>query len=136
MLTEEIALFSSAFLAATILPFSSEAALLLALENGMLASKALLFATSGNILAIIFNYLLGFFIYEKSKTKLKSSKIGRRALLYGHKHGYYALVFSWMPVIGDPITIVAGLVRMNFVYFVMIAGVLRFVRYYLLTFVI
>ncbi|QOY54708.1 DedA family protein [Candidatus Sulfurimonas marisnigri] len=94
---------------------------------------ALIFASTGNILAIIVNYFLGYFLYEKTHTKLYSSKIGAKALLYGHKYGYYALLLSWLPIIGDPLTLVAGLVRLKFVWFVLISGSLRVLRYYFLT---
>jgi len=130
----ELALFFSAFLAATILPFSSEVAFVTAIQSGMEFSHALLAASSGNILAIILNYYLGYFLYEKTKTKLLSSKVGKKAFAYGHRYGLWALLLSWLPIIGDPLTIVAGLVRVNFVWFVIIAGSLRIGRYYLLTF--
>jgi len=120
-------------MAATILPFSSEIALVLAIENGMSKEIALVVASSGNILAIIFNYFLGLLLYQKTKTKLLSSKVGRKAYIYGHRYGFIALLFSWLPIIGDPLTLVAGLVRLNFVWFVLIAGLLRIVRYYILT---
>jgi len=129
----ELALFFSAFLAATILPFSSEVAFLAALSSDMPVNTALFYASSGNILAIIVNYWLGFWLYEKTKTKLLSSKIGSKSYSYGHKYGYWALLFSWLPIIGDPLTIVFGLIRLNFIYFLLIAGSLRFARYYFLT---
>lgn len=132
----EIALFISAFLAATILPFSSEAAFYLAITNEMPILNAMLSASSGNILAIILNYYLGFFLYEKTKNKLFSSQLGKKSFLLGHKYGQYALVLSWMPLIGDPLTLVAGLVRLNFLRFVIIVSTLRVLRYYLLTLVI
>ena len=128
----ELALFVSAFLAATILPFSSEVAFLAALSSEMPVNTALFYASSGNILAIILNYFLGFWLYEKTKAKLLSSKIGDKTYKWGHKYGYFALLLSWLPLIGDPITLVAGLVRLNFIWFVIIAGSLRFVRYYFL----
>ena len=131
----ELALFVSAFLAATILPFSSELAFVAALKNDMPFVHALFFASSGNILAIIFNYYLGYFLYEKTKRKLFHSFIGKKAFLYGHKYGYFALLLSWLPVIGDPLTIVAGLVRLKFVWFVIIAGSLRIVRYIFLAYI-
>lgn len=130
----ELALFVSAFLAATIFPFSSEAAFVLALHNGMPVPNAMIAASSGNIVAIILNYFLGYFLYEKTKKKLLSSKIGRRSYLIGHRYGYVALVLSWLPIIGDPLTIVAGVLRLEFVLFVIIAGGLRILRYYFLTF--
>lgn len=132
----ELALFVSAFLAATILPLSSEVAFVAAISNDMEINSALIYATSGNVLAIILNYFLGFWLYDKTKTKLKSSKIGRKSLLYGHKYGVVALFLSWLPIIGDPITLVAGIFRINFLLFVLIAGSARFLRYYFLTFVI
>jgi membrane protein YqaA with SNARE-associated domain len=95
--------------------------------------NALLFASSGNILAIIVNYFLGFWLYEKTKTKLLASKTGTKAYLFGHNYGYYALIFSWLPIIGDPITLVAGVLRLKFVWFVIIAGILRVARYFALT---
>ncbi len=129
----ELALFVSAFLAATILPFSSEAAFVVALSNDMPPLTALIVASSGNILAIIVNYYLGYFLYEKTKDKLLASRVGKNSYKLGHKYGYFALLLSWLPLIGDPLTIVAGLVRLEFVWFVIIAGSLRIARYYFLT---
>ncbi len=119
-------------MAATLLPFSSEVAFLTALANEMPTINALFFASCGNILAIIVNYFLGLFLYEKTKTKLLSSKIGQKAFDYGHKYGYYALALSWLPIIGDPLTLVAGVVRLKFVWFIIFAGLLRVGRYWLL----
>jgi len=129
----EIALFFSAFLAATIVPLSSEVTFLLALENGMEFFNAMFAASSGNILAIIVNYWFGYWLYDKTKDKLQSSKSGQWSLDYGHKYGYFILAFSWLPVIGDPLTLVAGVLRLNFIWFVVIAGSLRVARYYFLT---
>lgn len=115
------------------MPFSSEIAFVAALMNGMPKTDALLFASSGNLLAIITNYTLGFLLYEKTKTKLFATKIGVASYNHGHRYGYYALFLSWLPIIGDPLTLVAGVVRLRFVWFVIIAGSLRVARYYLLT---
>ena len=128
----EIALFLSAFLAATIFPFSSEAAFLLALSNDMPKMNALFFASLGNVLAIVVNYYLGYFLYRKSKDKLLASKMGLKVYDFGHKYGYLALFASWLPIVGDPLTIVAGLVRLNFFWYLFIAGSLRVLRYYFL----
>jgi membrane protein YqaA with SNARE-associated domain len=98
--------------------------------------NAMISASSGNLLAIILNYYLGYFLYEKTKTKLFKSKSGKKTYEIGHKYGYYALLLSWLPLIGDPLTLVAGLVRLKFVWFVIIAGSLRILRYYLLTLMI
>ena len=129
----ELALFLSAFLGATIVPFSSEVAFLAALTNDMPLLIAMLFASSGNVLAIILNYWFGYWLYDKTKDKLQSSKSGQWSLDYGHKYGYFILAFSWLPVIGDPLTLVAGVLRLNFIWFVVIAGTLRVARYYFLS---
>ena len=124
-----LSLFLSAFLAATILPFSSEVAIFTAVEAGLDKHTALLVASTGNILAVIFNYYLGYFLYEKTKERLLKSRSGKKAYDLGHRYGYYALVLSWLPVIGDPITLVAGMARLNFFYFLLIAATLRVARY-------
>jgi len=132
----EFSLFVSSFLAATIFPFSSEAALYLAIDEGLSKERALFFASCGNLLAIVVNYFLGRFIYESSKKKLKRSKLGKKALFFGFRYRYPSLLFSWLPIIGDPLTIVAGILKIDFFYFLLIAGSLRVARYYFLTLVI
>lgn len=129
-------LFILSFLGATILPFSSEVAFLVALENKMPQYTALLFASFGNILGIVLNYYLGLFLYEKTKIKLITSRVGNKALSLGKKYGYYTLLLSWLPIIGDPLTLVAGLLRLHFFWFFFIAGFLRIARYYFLMFMI
>lgn len=128
----EAALFFTAFGAATLLPLSSEAAFVVALSNDMPLATALLFASCGNILAVIFNYALGYYLYKSTKERLHSSKIGSRAYSFGHRYGYYALLLSWLPLVGDPLTIVAGLLRLHFVWFVVIVALLRVARYYII----
>lgn len=108
----------------------------MALENGVPKYNALFFASFGNILAIILNYFLGLLLYKKTKRKLQKSKVGKKSLVLGHKYGYFALLLSWLPIIGDPLTLVAGVVRLRFIYFIFLAGTLRIARYYFLTFMI
>jgi len=133
---EVFLLFTLSFLGATILPFSSEVAFLVALENDMPPYTALFFASFGNILGIVLNYYLGLFLYEKTKTKLTASRVGNKALFLGKKYGYYTLILSWLPIIGDPLTLVAGLFRLRFFWFFLVAGFLRIARYYFLMFMI
>lgn len=123
-------------MAATILPFSSELAFVAAIKTSMPPSTAIFLASSGNVLAIILNYYLGYFLYEKMHTKLENSSLGSKSLYYGHRYGYGALLLSWLPLIGDPLTIVAGLVRLNFLYFILIAGTLRVLRYFFIAYLL
>ena len=123
-------LFLSSFLAATILPFSSEVALIGVIELGMSASDALVYASLGNCLAVAVNYLLGYFLYQVMHIRIQNSKMGQKAYSLSHKYGYYALILSPLPIIGDPITIVSGLIRLNFFWFVCITFLLRILRYW------
>jgi len=127
-----LSLCFTSFLAATILPFSSEVALYAALQNGLDPIIALLSASFGNVSAVIVNYYLGYFLYTKTKQKLLGSKTGKKAYLYGHKYGYISLLLSWLPIIGDPITLVAGLLRLRFFWFLLIVSILRILRYILI----
>jgi len=124
-----LGLFSIAFLAATIFPLSSEVAFVAALSEGMNQNSALLAISAGNLLAIILNYFLGAWLREHFDAKLKASKIGRRALLYSHKYGFWALWLTPFPIIGDPLTIAAGVVKIPFWSFFALAGSLRVGRY-------
>ena len=127
-----LGLFFSAFLAATLLPFSSEAAFAAALYNGMDRPTALLAASAGNVLAIVVNFGLGVLLYEATHDKLERSRWGKKALAWAHAKGYWALLLSPLPLVGDPITLAAGVVRLRFVWFVLIAGGLRVARYWVI----
>ena len=127
-----LGLFFSSFLAATILPFSSEVALVSAVELGMTPSNALLYASLGNCLAVMVNYLLGYFLYQLMHEKIQKSKMGKKAYVLAHKYGYFSLVLSPLPLIGDPITIAAGLARLHIFWFVLITFSLRILRYWII----
>ncbi len=128
-----LGLFLSAFLAATLLPFSSEAALVAALLSGMEHSTALLAASLGNILAITVNFGLGVWLSDWAREKIEGSKSGRKALLLSERYGYWALLLTPLPIIGDPVTLAAGLLRLNLFWFLAIAGTLRILRYWMIT---
>lgn len=127
-----LGLFFSAFLAATILPFSSEVALVAAVEFGMQKHDALLYASLGNCLAVLVNFALGIFLYSLMHQRIQNSKIGKKAYALAHKYGYLSLILTPLPIIGDPITIAAGLIRLNIFYFILITFTLRIGRYYLI----
>ncbi len=128
-------LFFSAFLAATLLPFSSEAALVAALISGMDKQTALLAASAGNILAIMVNFSLGYWLSSWAHRKVLHSRMGRRAFLLSKKYGYATLLLSPLPLIGDPVTLAAGVLRLNIWLFLIIAGGLRIVRYWMISLV-
>ena len=127
-----IALFVLSFIAATIVPLSSEAALLGGIAAGIPVSQALIACSAGNCLACLVNYALGWFIREKLRTKLEASRSGRTAIEWMRRYGIWSLLLSWLPIVGDPLTIVAGLGRVSLVLFIPIVWTLRIVRYIVL----
>jgi membrane protein YqaA with SNARE-associated domain len=117
------------FFAATILPVSSEAALAAALAMKIPAIPALTFATIGNCAGVACNYWVG----SKVEEKLLHQHLQKKSLAHAynlmHRWGQWSLLLSWLPVIGDPITYLAGFLRMNFGLFFIVASLLRFLRY-------
>jgi membrane protein YqaA with SNARE-associated domain len=122
-------LFVVAFLAATILPFSSEVAFAGALAAKVPVGEALVFASVGNCLACLLNYGLGALFHERAGRKLQASRVGRKALDWSQRYGPIALLASWLPIVGDPLTIAAGVTRVRFGWFAAVVIPLRVLRY-------
>ena len=125
-------LFISAFGAATLLPLQSEAVLITLLIQGLFNPLYLiLVATIGNVLGSCVNWWLGLKI-EHFKDKKWFPVSGRRleqAQQIYHKYGFYSLLLSWTPVIGDPITLIAGLMKENFWRFLLVVTIAKGGRY-------
>ncbi|KMV28638.1 membrane protein [Photobacterium swingsii] len=103
-------LFSTGFLSATLLPGGSEANLVATLKLGDNAVWLVVtVATLGNTLGGMTNYWLGRLLPDKTSDE----KQGHRALLWLKKYGYWSLFFSWLPIIGDPLCLAAGWLRMH-----------------------
>lgn len=126
-----IGLFLFCLLAATIIPVSSESAFIAAIIAKLNIKLVLFWATFGNCSGTFINYLTGWWIGEKWINK-KISKTSGRAYSISKKYGWTTLFLSWLPVIGDPVTIIAGVLRWNIVTFIIIVFTLRFLRYYVI----
>lgn len=124
-----IALFITSFIAATIVPASSAAILLAALAAKAPAIPAFIACSVGNSLGCAANYWMGYFIGKPLIPKLEKSKSGRKALEYSERYGTWSLLISWTPFLGDPLTIAAGIFRVNFLKFSLIVYSLRIVGY-------
>ena len=122
-------LFGVSFLAATILPFSSEAVLFGVIKAGIPRWEAVAWASAGNCLACLVNFFLGRIFCRKAENRLNRSRTGRKALVWMNRYGLPALLLSWLPFIGDPLTIVAGMTRISLAVFVLIVFSLRIGRY-------
>ena len=125
-------LFIISFLAATILPLSSELTLagLLSTNNYNVISL-LSTASVGNILGSVFNWLLGFYLFDyigKRWFPFKINQISSASKKF-KKFGVWSLLFVWVPIIGDPLTFVAGILRVNFLLFLALVTIGKISRY-------
>ena len=125
-----LTLFTISLLAATILPLSSEATLLYYLSAGNSAWILLLAAGTGNILGSVINYFIGKkgVDYLIGHGKITSERMQKSEVLF-KKYGALALLLSWVPVIGDPLTLAAGVLHYDFKKFVLIVSIAKFGRY-------
>ncbi len=127
-----LALFLSSFFAATLLPAQSEAVLSFQLaSNKEDLIYLLLIATSGNVLGALVNWYLGkFFLHYKEKKwfPIKTDKLAKGEKYY-KKYGRVSLLLSWMPIIGDPITFVAGVLKEPLWSFLILVTIAKGLRY-------
>ena len=125
-------LFLAAFAAATILPAQSEAVLAGLLAAGNHAPALLiLVAGSGNVLGSVVNWLLGRGIERFRGTRwfpVGEKQLDRAGNWY-RKYGWWSLLLSWMPIIGDPLTVAAGVMREPFARFLLVVSIAKFGRY-------
>ena len=131
-LTIYFSLFLSAFSAATLLPGSSEALLMtfVATERG--TPKLLLAAaTIGNVAGSVVNWGLGrfFILYRDRKWFPISEQRYSQAVRWYERFGLWSLLFAWLPVIGDPLTVIAGTLRTRFIVFLLLVSIGKFARY-------
>lgn len=124
-----VGLFVFCALAASIIPVSSEAALLAALEAKMDPWEALIWASAGNCAGILLNYWIGYLTSDQILAKLRQGRSGRKAIEWADRWGKWALFLSWTPFLGDPLTFAAGAFRMNLAAFILIAFSMRIARY-------
>ena len=126
-------LFVSTFLAATILPFSSEAVLagLHAASGGAGTATLLAVASVGNTLGSFANFLLGRLCLHWREARwfpVKAAEL-ERATAWFRRFGAWSLLFAWVPVVGDPLTLVAGVLRVNIWLFLALVGAGKIARY-------
>ena len=134
-LSAYIGLFLAALVAATILPAQSEAALVLLLRTGDFSTLGLLIAASlGNVSGSLINYLLGWWaesFQNRSWFPVNQASLERAKGWY-HRYGRWSLLLSWVPIIGDPITVAAGFLREPFWSFMLLVTLAKVGRYLVL----
>ena len=132
-------LFIISFLAATILPLSSELVLSTMLLTDSFDKYLLLFVASfGNILGSSVNWYLGkkILIFKDKKWFPANERQIAKGEIYFKKYGIWSLLLAWVPIIGDPLTIVAGILRVKFFTFLLLISISKISRYIFLIFII
>lgn len=131
-----LTLFFTAFISATLFPMGSEALLIYDISEGFNVYLLLLFATLGNTLGSCVNYYFGYKgeEYLEEKKILTKEKVLKYKAFFD-KYGSFTLLLSWMPIIGDPITFIAGVLKYSFKKFFFIVLFAKFIRYLFLAFV-
>jgi membrane protein YqaA with SNARE-associated domain len=132
-----LSLFLISFVAATIFPLSSELTLLgLLSTNSYNFFSLILTASIGNILGSVFNWFLGFYILRHIKKKW--FPFSKHQIYFSskqfNKFGIWSLLFAWLPIIGDALTFVAGILRVNFFLFLILVSIGKTIRYLVLYF--
>lgn len=127
-----LGLFFAAFGAATLLPLQSEAVLVgLLLSDHYWLCWLLLVATLGNVLGSLVNWWLGRRVerfHDRRWFPLSPASLDKARAHY-QRYGHWSLLFSWLPIIGDPLTLVAGVMREPLGRFLLIVTLAKGGRY-------
>ena len=137
MLMIYLSLFIVCFLVATIIPFGSEMYFSTLLATGNNISLVLLIvAATGNILGSVFNWICGYYAtyFLKKKWFPISQNQVDKATNFFLKYGKWSLLFAWVPLVGDPLTFVAGTLRYSFYSFLLLVSIGKIGRYLVIYF--
>ena len=126
-----VTLFTVSFLASTLLPLGSEWLLVMMLVSGYEPLTTVAVATAGNYLGAVTSYLIGMFGGEwLIVTVLRvSPEQQERARNHYRRYGIFTLLFSWLPLVGDPLCLAGGVLRINFWLFTLLVASGKLVRY-------
>lgn len=125
------ALFALSFLASTLVPLGSEWLLvaMLAARHDPVLTVAV--ATAGNTLGACTTYAVGLWggpVLIRRVLRIDEETERRADRLY-RRYGTWSLLFSWLPVVGDPLCLVGGVLRVDFGRFALLVGAGKLVRY-------
>ena len=126
-----LSLFATSFLAATVLPFSSEFLLWTLLAQGGSPWLLISIASLGNTLGAALNWYLGRYLLRFQDRRwfyFRADELARMQLRF-QRYGLFSLLFSWLPLIGDAIPCVAGIMRVNFWIMIALVGTGKTLRY-------
>ncbi len=124
-------LFASAFGAATLLPFYSEVVFLALLEKGLLPGWLWLAATTGNTAGSVVNWFIGLKYSHLEGTRwfpVNKNNMARARGWFG-RYGYWTLLLAWLPVGGDALTFIGGILRVRLPVFLILVAIGKGARY-------
>ncbi len=126
-----LALFGSAFLAATIVPFYSEVLLYALLREGLDPLTLVIVATLGNTLGAVVNWVLGIYLlhFQDRRWFYFSRQQIDRAQRWYQRYGFWSLLLAWMPIGGDALTLIAGIMKVRLWLFLLLVGSGKAARY-------
>jgi len=126
-----VILFLSAFGAATLLPLSSEIVFVGMLEQGLAPFWVWLVATAGNSLGAAVNWILGRYLarFETRRWFPFKPESLHRSQAWFQKYGVWSLLFAWLPIGGDALTFIAGIMRVRFSLFFVLTAIGKGARY-------
>lgn len=130
-----LGLFGASFLAATLIPAPSEAVLFALLMTGSYPTWLLVaVASTGNVLGSCVNWLLGVGVsrFERRKWFPIKRESLKKAEAWYHRYGRWSLLLSWVPIIGDPLTVVAGVLREPLALFLVLVTIAKVGRYFVI----
>lgn len=126
-----LSLFVTGFIAATLFPASSELLLLALLKQSYQPLLLWLAATAGNTLGSCVNWWLGIQLrrFQHKRWFPVSEKQLARAERVFLRYGRWSLLLSWLPIVGDPLTMIAGVLRVPFPIFLLLVTIGKGLRY-------
>ena len=132
-----LSLFFIAFLSGSLLPLGSEGVLIYDIKSGYNIYWLLIFATVGNVLGSVLNYYLGL---KGEEYLLKKGYLNYSTFIKAkerfNKFGSFTLLLSAAPIIGDPLTFIAGAMQYNFRYFLILVTISKASRYIVLAYLL
>jgi membrane protein YqaA with SNARE-associated domain len=136
-MTAYLLLFASAFLAATILPSSSEVVLFSLLRDGGDPVALVVVATLGNTLGSVVNWALGLYLlhFQDRRWFYFSRDQIDKAQRWYQRFGFWSLLFAWLPIGGDALTLIAGVMKLRLWLFLLLVGTGKGLRYISVVFI-
>lgn len=121
----------SALVSATLLPLGSELVLMGLLQQGYVPLLLWWVATLFNTLGSVLNWYLGLklsLFQHKSWFPFSPAQLQNASTQF-QRYGLFSLVFAWLPLVGDPLTLIAGVLRTRFLWFFLLVATGKGLRY-------